>query len=132
MAYPDNMDFNAFDRRWGNYELTPEEEALEAHKAQILLAIHTAFAQHPLDTEQDALNRWVILCKEGFDKAYEAFNLLFDFNEYQERSMILERDCARDANSECDIDAVIQAAESYMFVIELQVARHAGGGLCRN
>jgi hypothetical protein len=89
---------------------TGSEEKLEDFKARALLVIRDAFSGCPLDTVPHALARWFEIDGKCLAPARREF---CDSREAQAaRQDIVE------ANDDCDIDAVIRAADAYFATIE--------------
>lgn len=105
--------------------LNRHEQAIEGHKAMILLTIKRAFEEYPLDTIRHHTQRWNMIYRRGLDPAYEAFRFLLGFDAKEEEALDDELDHARDATYEFNIDDVIEAASSYLAIIERRAEREA-------
>lgn len=120
--YPDDFSQDLFNSCIGS-RFSMEEEALEGHIANTEETVRKAFKEFPLDLPSHYMSRWVIIRKNGLDKAYACMDLLTDLNNGDKAELLLELQFACDANTDFDLSALNQCIESYMNVFRNAIER---------
>lgn len=120
--YPDDMNWNAYDRTIGA-EQSVAEQVYEAHCHHVNTACSRAWQEYPTTNTATASERWTIVA-HALLQAGDAMKKAGVYpNKQDVAEMAGELDRARDANSDGSIEAFKQCIGSYMNVFSRAIER---------